>query len=294
MTKPNVALLGLGLMGTGMARRLLGAGFPLAVHNRTAAKAAPLAAEGARVAASPRDAAADADVVISMLADDAASRETWLGDRGALAGAREGTVLVESSTVSPPWVRELADAAAARGCHLIDAPVTGSRAQAASGELTFLVGGSAAALERARPALEVMGRRVVHVGPTGSGALLKLVNNFLSGTQAAALAEALALVERGGLDVATALDVLTNGAPGSPLVKTLAPRMTARDYTPNFHLSLMAKDLAYAGREAERHGVDLTLAATARAAYERAAAAGLGESDFSAVVEPMREPVPAR
>jgi 3-hydroxyisobutyrate dehydrogenase len=277
-----------------MARRLLGAGFPLAVYNRTAAKAAPLAAEGARVAESPLDAAADADIVVSMLADDAASRDTWLGDRGALAGAREGTVLVESSTVSPPWIRELADAAAARGCELIDAPVTGSKVQAASGELTFLVGGSAAALERARPALEVMGRRVVHVGPAGSGALLKLVNNFLSGTQAAALAEALALVERGGLDVATALDVLTNGAPGSPLVKTLAPRMTARDYTPNFHLSLMAKDLAYAGREAERHGVDLTLAATARAAYERAAAAGLGESDFSAVVEPMREPVPAR
>lgn len=290
-TRPDpapVALLGLGLMGAGMARRLLAAGFPVAVYNRTAAKAAPLAAAGARAAATPRDAAAGAAVVVAMVADDAASRALWLGDDGALAGAAADAVLVESSTLTPEWIAELAAAASARGCALLDAPVTGSRAQAEAGELNFLVGGDAAALDRARPALAAMSRSVVHVGPTGSGALLKLVNNFLSGVQAASLAEAIAIVERAGLDRDTALAVLTNGAPGSPIVKTLAARMTARDYAPNFHLSLMAKDLAYAERAAARHGVTLASAAAARAAFARAETAGLGERDFSAVVEPLR------
>ena len=133
-----------------------------------------------------------------------------------------------------------------------------------------------------------MGRSVTHVGPTGSGALLKLVNNFLCGVQAVSFAEGLALIERAGLDRDTALAVLTNGAPGSPIVKTMAARMTARDYAPNFHLSLMAKDLGYAQRAAARHGVQLASAATALAAFARAQEAGLGEADFSAVVEPIR------
>jgi 3-hydroxyisobutyrate dehydrogenase len=292
--RPKVAVLGLGLMGSGMAHRLVAAGFPVAVYNvavynRTAEKAAPLVAAGACLAATPRDAAAGAAIVVAMVADDAASRTLWLGKDGALAGAARGTVLIESSTVTPEWIAELAEAASRHRCALIDAPVTGSRAQAAAGELTFLVGGDAATLETARPALAAMGRSVVHVGPTGSGALLKLVNNFLCGVQAASLAEGLALVERAGLDRDTALAVLTNGAPGSPLVKTLSARMAARDYTPNFHLSLMAKDLAYAARAGERHGVRLTSAVTARVAFDRAAAAGLGERDFSAVVEPLRE-----
>src|SRR2546430_14038698 len=125
MSKTKVAILGLGLMGTGMARRLLGAGFPLAAYNRSAGRAAPLTAEGARVAASPREAASGAGVVIGMVADDAASRDIWLGDRGALAGATPGTILVESSTVSVGWVKALAAAAERQGCVLLDCPVTG-------------------------------------------------------------------------------------------------------------------------------------------------------------------------
>ena len=287
-TRPRVALLGLGLMGAGMARRLLGAGFPLAVYNRTARKADALAAEGARKATSPREAAVGAEIVVSMVADDAASRGVWLGDDGALSGASRGAVLIESSTVTLDWVAELAAAAAARGCELLDAPVTGSRAQAEAGELRFLVGGPAAALERARPALVAMGHAIVHVGPTGHGAVLKLLNNFLCGVQAAALAEAVSLIERSGVDERTAFDVLANGAPGSPLVKTFLARMGARDYTPSFHLSLMAKDLAYAERLAERQGAPLPSAAAARAAFERAAAAGLGDEDASAVIEVLR------
>ena len=288
MTQPGVAFLGLGLMGTGMARRLLGAGFPLSVYNRTADTAAPLGADGARVASSPREAAVDAQIIVSMVADDAASRSLWLGERGALDGMSAGTIIIESSTVTPTWIAELAKAAEAKGVDVLDAPVTGSKVQAASGALRFLIGGSAAALERARPVLAAMGQTVVHVGPTGSGALLKLINNFLAGVQAASLAEALALIERAGLDLDTATQVLLDGAPGSPLVQTLLPRMIARDYTPNFHLSLMGKDLAYAAQEGERRGVHLSTARAALGDFERATAAGHGMQDFSAVIEPLR------
>jgi 3-hydroxyisobutyrate dehydrogenase len=288
VTKPRVALLGLGLMGSGMARRLLAAGFPLAVYNRTASRVAPLAAEGAQAAASPREAAAGAAVAISMVADDAAARAVWLGERGALDGLARGSVIVECSTVTPSWIDELARAAAAKGCEVLDAPVTGSRTHAASGELLFLVGGSPAALETARPVLAAMARGVVHVGASGRGALLKLVNNFLCGVQAAALAEALGVIERSGLDRGQALEVLTAGAPGSPLVKTLSARMTAGDYTPHFLLRLMAKDMSYALAEGRRYDVSLSTAAAALKLFEQAITAGHGEQDFSAVVEPLR------
>jgi 3-hydroxyisobutyrate dehydrogenase len=292
MSRPRVALVGLGLMGSGMARRLLAAGFPLTVYNRSPERAAPLVAEGAHSAASPREAAARADVILSMVADDSASRAVWQGEHGALAGAARGSVLVESSTLTVGWIEELAREAATAGCELLDAPVTGSKVHAASGELCFLVGGSAAALEIARPVLSAMSRAVVHVGPTGRGALLKLVNNFLCGVQAASLAEALALIERSGLDRTKALEILTTGAPGSPLVKTLSGRMTAGDYTPNFLLKLMAKDMAYALGEGRRYGLSLSTVASALGLYERSIASGRGDEDFSVVVETLREAGP--
>jgi 3-hydroxyisobutyrate dehydrogenase len=295
--KPRVALLGLGVMGTGMAHSLLRAGFPLTVYNRNPAKAASLVTgTDARTAATPGEAASDADIIVSMVADDAASRAVWLGTEGALAGAKAGAVLIESSTVTAAWIRELADAVHARplaggaGLELLDAPVTGTRPHAEAGELLFLVGGSAAALERARPALTAMSRAIVHVGPTGSGALLKLVNNFVCGVQAVALAEALTLVERSGLDRDKALDLLTNGAAGSPLVKTLSARMTSGEFTPpNFTLQLMTKDMVYAQREAARSAVTLDTAACAQRLFERAIADGHAEEDFSSVVESVRQ-----
>jgi 3-hydroxyisobutyrate dehydrogenase len=290
MPETRVALIGLGLMGSGMARRLLGAGFPLTVWNRNPERAKALAAEGAHAAATPREAAARADVVLSMVADDAASRAVWLGDDGALAGATPGAVLVESSTVTVGWIGQLFREVAARGCELLDAPVTGSKPHAASGELVFLVGGSAAALESARPVLAAMSRSILHVGSTGRGALLKLVNNSMCGVQAASLAEALALIERSGLDRVKSLELLTTGAPGSPLVKTLSARMTARDYTPNFLLRLMAKDLSYALGEGRRYGLALSTVASALEVVDQAVAAGNGEEDFSALVEPLRRP----
>ncbi len=289
MSFPRVAFLGLGIMGGGMARRLLGAGFPLTVYNRSPARAAELAAAGARVGATPRAAADGAEIVFSMVADDVASREIWLGADGVLADIAPGAVLVECSTLTVAWVTELAQAAAARGGELVDAPVTGSKVAAAAGELNFLVGGSAAALERIRPALAAMSRSIKHLGPAGSGARVKLVNNFVCGVQVAALAEALAWIECSGLDRAAALAVLTEGAPGSPLVKQLATRMTAPDYTPNFLLRLMTKDLGYAISEAALQGRTLVTASAALERFRAAVAAGNGEQDMAAVIEPLRK-----
>lgn len=289
--RPRVAFLGLGLMGGGMAGRLAAAGFPLAVFNRDAAKAGSFATRGVRVAATPAEAAEGAELVFSMVADDVAARAVWLGESGALRSAGRGAVLVECSTVSVGWIRELDAAARGRdlGLAVLDAPVTGSRPHAAAGELTFLVGGPAEALERARSALETMGRAVWAVGPTGSGARLKLINNFLCGVQVAAFAEALVMVERGGLDRAAALTLLTGGAPGSPLVRAMAERMSAPPPgEPQFHLALMAKDLAYARGEAATTGLDLRTAGAALERFAAASAAGLGSRDLSAVVEHVR------
>jgi 3-hydroxyisobutyrate dehydrogenase len=288
MERPHVSVLGLGLMGSGMAHNLIRAGFPVTVYNRNREKAAPLGEAGARVARSPRDAAAEADVIVSMVADDQASRSVWLDEQGALAGVKPGALLIESSTVTVGWIEELAAAARAAGAVLVDAPVTGSRDQAEAGQVLFLAGGEAAAVERARPVLSAMGRGIVHVGATGGGALLKLVNNFMSGAQAAVLAEAITFVEQSGLDRTTALDVLLNGAPGSPLVKALTPRMTARDFTPYFNLRLMAKDLTYAKAEAARRGVSLDTATCVLELYQRAIDDGRGDRDFSAIVDAVR------
>ena len=288
MSLPSVAFLGLGIMGGGMTRRLLGAGVPLTVYNRNRAKAEALIPAGAKVADSPRAAAAGADIVIGMVSDDVVSRSLWLGESGALAGARPGPILIESSTLTVDWVRELAAAAAARGCEFVDAPVTGSKVQAASGELNFYVGGSAAALEKIRPVLTPMSRSISHLGPTGSGALLKLINNYLCAVEVAAFGEAVALIERSELDRTKALAVLMDGAAASGVTKTVVARMTAPDFTPNFMLKLMTKDIGYAIKEAAARGQNLATAATALEIFQRAVSAGHGEKDMAAIVEPMR------
>ena len=289
MTKQSVALLGLGTMGSGMAANLLKAGFPLTVWNRSRAKAEVSAAQGSRVAETPADAASGASVIVSMLADDVASRAVWLGKDGALAAAEKGAVLVDSSTVSPAWIAELAQAAEARGLELLDAPVTGSRMQAAGGQLTFLAGGSAEALAKAKPVLEAMSKEIVHLGPVGSGAKMKLINNFLCGVQVASLAEGLAWIERSGLDRERALAFLKGGAAGSPVFAGISARMAEHNYAVNFLLRLMAKDLLYAENEAARCDIDLTTAETARGLFEAAIAKGFGEVDMSAVIEPLRK-----
>jgi 3-hydroxyisobutyrate dehydrogenase len=285
MSKPRVAILGLGIMGGGMASRLLSMKFSVTVYNRTRERAEKYAPSGAFVAGTPREASARADVVIVMVADDVASRGIWLGPDGALAGAAPGTLLVDSSTISVSWVKELAAAAAQKQCEFLDAPVTGTKPHAASGELFFMVGGSAAGFNRAREVLSALGRKVLHLGPNGSGALIKLINNFVCGVEAASFSEAMALVSASGLDREKCISVLGNSALASPLIKRMLTSMGTNDFTPNFPLTLMAKDIGYAINEASRLGVPLQTALPALEVFKHAMEKGLGDQDFSAVVK---------
>jgi len=285
MSKPSIAILGLGIMGAGMARRLLAANFPLAVYNRNREKSVPFGTDGAFVASSPREAASRAQIVLSMVSDDSASRNVWLGENGALNGATANSLLIESSTLSVGWIQELAAKAAERQCQFLDAPVTGTKPHAESGQLLFLVGGSADALDAARSVFSVLGRDVVHLGPTGSGALMKLVNNFLCGVQAASFGEAMSLVDAGGLDRDKAISILNGGAPGSGILKRIADRMAANDFSPTFALRWMAKDVTYALADASARGVSLQTASAALSVLQQAIAQGHGDEDFAAVTK---------
>lgn len=292
MSKQRVALLGIGTMGRGMAANLLKAGFPLTIYNRTRAKAEPFAAQGATIANTPAEAAKGADVVISILADDNASREAWLGKDGALAAMSPGSTIVECGTLSPSWIAELDKKTRERGVGLVEAPVTGSRPQAESGQLTFLCGTDDVKLDKVRAVLEPMSKAVVHLGPIGSGGQLKLINNFLCAVQVASFAEALAWIERTNLNRAQALEMLKTGAPGSGIFNAMSERMIARTYEVNFLLRLLNKDVRYAQAAAAEHGVTLTTAATTEKLFDKAEQQGLGEKDMSAVVEVLRNNKP--
>jgi 3-hydroxyisobutyrate dehydrogenase len=286
--KPSIALLGLGTMGRGMAANLLKAGFPLTVWNRTKAKAEFLTHTAAKVADNPAQAAKNSAVVLAILADDAASRAAWLGQNGALAAMHSGSIALECSTLSPDWIRELREAVTNRGLRIAEAPVTGSRTQAEAGQLNFLVGADEETLAAVTPVLKCMSKEILHLGPIGSGAQLKLINNFLCAVQVTSFAEALVWMERTELRLDSALDFLKRGAPGSGIVAAMSERMTHRTYDVNFLLRLMAKDLRYARAAAAQLGIDVSTSSPAQDLFRQAEDLGLGEKDMSAVVEVVR------
>jgi 3-hydroxyisobutyrate dehydrogenase len=285
-TMQRVALLGIGIMGSGMAANWLKAGFALTVYNRTRSKAEPLSAQGARVANSPQEAAQDADIIVSMVTDDNASREVWLGENGALNGVRPNTLIIESSTVTPNWIRELATYVEAKNCEMLDVPVTGSKAAAANAQLVLLVGGSAETLERARPALAAISREINHLGEIGMGATWKLINNMMAAVHLAVLAEGLALAEKTGLDVQQVAALTSDSASASPMVKGKLPRIMEHNYSdPDFALSNILKDVTYAGILAEQVDIPLNVVHAAAQLYQQAVDQGLGNQDLSAVAE---------
>jgi 3-hydroxyisobutyrate dehydrogenase len=248
-----------------------------------------LAEQDAQVADTPRKAAQDADVIAAMVGDDPASRAVWLGDDGALAGAKPGAILVECSTLTPDWVRELAAQARARGCDLLDAPVTGSKAAAANGQLNLFVGGEAATLEKARPALEAISKQIFHLGPVATGATWKLINNMMTAMSLVAVSEGLALAEKAGFDLQQVAPLILNGPASSPAIQMKMPRLTERRYDdPDFSLRWMHKDMRYALVLAAQMGVRLSAAEAAAEVYERACAKVSDELDFAAVVEAVR------
>ena len=282
----RVAMIGLGTMGAGMASNWLAKGFAVSVYNRTRAKAEPLAAKGARVAATPREAAEGADFVAAMVADDAVSRGMWTGPDGALAGLKRGAIAIESSTLTPDWIKELAELVRAKGGDLLDAPVGGSRAAANDGKLVFFVGGDAATLAKARAALEAVGQAVHHLGPTGAGATWKLINNVMGAAHLAVASEGLALAAKAGLDLAQVTELMRTGVSSSPMVINKIGRMTERNYTaPDFSLKLMLKDVGYAEQLAGELGLTLDMVSATGSVFRRGGAKGLGEFDVAAVIE---------
>jgi 3-hydroxyisobutyrate dehydrogenase len=279
----TVAFIGLGAMGSRMAMNLHAAGHQLRVYNRDRAKAKPFADKGCEVCESPAAAARGADFAVSIVADDAATRAVMLGADGAIAGASAGTVLVDSSTNTPGMAREVAKAAAAKGCRYLDAPVSGSLAQAQGRELVFMVGGDRAAFDKAQALLGAMGRLAKHMGASGAGATIKLVNNMLSGTVTAALAEAAQVVEAAGVEREAALEILGEGAAGSRLLKAKLPKMFKRDFTAQFQLALMEKDLRYFVSLAQELDRPAPVAALVRSQFQAARLGALGKLDSSAV-----------
>lgn len=277
-------------MGSGMAARLLGAGHAVIVHNRTPERAAPLRALGATVAATPRDTATDADAVLVMVADDEASRAIWLGPDGVLAGHPEaGAFAVECSTVSHGWAVELATTAHRAGWRPLDCPVTGLPDAAAAGELTLLVGADPDDLAAAGPLLAPLATNVVRFGPPGAGTAYKLIVNMLGAVQIGSAAEALALAERAGLDLAQVVATLATSQAASPQVVRTTRRMLAGDPdNVTFSGDLRRKDTAYAARLAADHGLGLPFVATALDGLAALNAAGRGTADETAIIEIAR------
>ena len=268
---PRIAFIGLGRMGHGMAGRYLDAGFNVAVWNRSKAKAQDLIARGARWATSPEDAAIDADAVVTMVADDEASRRVWLGNDGAAATMKPGTLAIECSTVSYAHALALSRELHERGLIYIDCPVTGLPEAAASGKLTLLVGANPADLETARPYLAPLATTIRHFGAVGTGTVFKLINNLLGAVQIASLAEGIAIAEQAGLDMTLVAEALATGAVASPQVIRHSKRMITRDFSgASFTAALRRKDADYAVALAETLLAGVPVGRAALAAYDRA------------------------
>lgn len=287
----RIAVIGTGRMGAAMVGRLAGAGHHLTVHNRTRAKAEAVAARHeAAVAPTPREAVREADVVLVSLADDAAVTAAYGGPDGLVAGLAAGQVVADTSTVDPETLRGLEAAVVAAGAALLDTPVSGSVSTVEAGALLVMAGGDASALERARPALEAIASRIVHLGPLGAGATMKLVVNAMVHALNGALAEALVLAEKAGLDRASAYDVIAASAVGAPFVTYKRDAYLSPEATPvAFALNLVAKDLALADALAARVAAPMPQLATNREVVRRAVAAGLGDADLSALATLLRQ-----
>jgi 3-hydroxyisobutyrate dehydrogenase-like beta-hydroxyacid dehydrogenase len=287
----RVAVVGTGRMGSAMARAMARGGAQVVLYNRTRERCEALAAElGAHVAGSAAEAAAAADIAITMLADGPAVSATWGGPNGLVAGARSGSVLVDMSTVPPDTLAPFEVAARERGAGILDAPVSGSVGLAESGQLTIMAGGSAEDLERARPALELVAKQVTHVGALGSGAALKLAVNALIFALANAVSEALVLAERSGIDRSMAYEVFASSAAGAPFVGYKRDAYVDPDEAPvAFSLDLASKDLRLITELADRLGVPMAQARVNQALISEAAAHLGADRDFSAVASHLRE-----
>ncbi|RNI29417.1 NAD(P)-dependent oxidoreductase [Rufibacter immobilis] len=281
----NIGFIGLGIMGSRMAANLQKAGHNLVVYNRTAQKAEALVAKGATLASTPEEVGKQCRVIFTMLATPDAVEEAALGQHGFLKEMPGNSLWIDSSTVNPSFSVRMAKAAQKMGHRFLDAPVSGSLKPAETGQLVFLVGGAAQDLQEVRPLLDAMGKDVLHIGDHGQGSSMKIVNNMLFGQIMGAFAEALKLGTSLGITEETLCQTLLNGPGGAPFLKLKQEKLLTRDFSPEFPLEWLHKDLHLAGVTAYEQGIALPTLHTVKEVFAMAKQAGLGEQDFSAVYD---------
>ncbi len=281
--KQTVGFIGLGMMGASMAEHILAGGHGLVVFNRTRARADALLSIGARWAASPGEVAAASDVVITIVGYPKDVEDIYLGEGGIVARSRPGTILIDMTTSSPELAERIDTAANANGLLALDAPVSGGDVGAKAGKLAIMVGGDHEVYLRALPILELMGGKIMHMGPAGAGQHTKMANQIAIASTMMGVSESLAYAEAAGLDRPTLIELIGTGAAGSFLLGFLGPRMVAGDYAPGFFVNHFVKDLGIALGEAERMGIALPGLALAKSLYDRLVAGGFGEEGTQAL-----------
>ncbi|MBA2442958.1 MAG: 2-hydroxy-3-oxopropionate reductase [Rubrobacter sp.] len=285
----KIGFIGLGIMGRPMARNLMGAGYELVVYNRSPEKARELADEGAAAAGSPREVAESCGTVITMLPDSPEVEEVLAGEGGVFEGLREGSLVVDMSTISPVVTRELAEEARKRGASMLDAPVSGGEPGAVGGTLSIMVGGEEGDFERARPLLDVLGGTVTHVGEVGAGQVVKACNQVVVALTIEAVSEALVLGSKAGVDPAKVLDVLSGGLAGNKVMEAKREHFLGHDFEPGFKVELHHKDLGIALATGREYGVPLPVTAIVDQMLEESKAKGRGGRDHSALLALLEE-----
>lgn len=283
----RIGFIGLGIMGRGMAANLLRAGFGVTVWNRTAERMAPLVEMGATAGQHPADVAAQSDIIIICVSDTPDVQAVVLGEDGVAQGAQPGALLIDCSTISPQATKEMAAQLAEQGIHWLDAPVSGGSEGAANGTLSIMVGGEAAQFERATPVLQAMGRTITHVGPTGAGQTVKLVNQILVVVTMLGVGEALLFAEAGGLDLEKTLTAVSGGAAGSWSLSNRGPQMINRDWRPGFTIDLQQKDLRLVLEAADQFGAPALGTSLVFQLYRTLQQQGLGSEGNHAIVKAL-------
>jgi 3-hydroxyisobutyrate dehydrogenase-like beta-hydroxyacid dehydrogenase len=285
----SIGFIGLGIMGQPMALNLVKAGYPVTAFNRTRNKAEPLERAGAHIAPTPAQAASQADIVMTIVSDTAAMEEIVNGKDGILATIRPGTVLIDSSTISPVASRRFASAVAARGASMLDAPVTGSKHGAEKGELTFMIGGDRNTLERVMPILKVLGKKHIYCGRQSLGLAAKLAQNAIQATMVEVFCEGFVLAAKAGVQPQTMFEIIQSSLARSNLTDFKAPFIFKGDFTPYFPLKLMRKDLQLALEAAYAQNVPMPTTAAVKEVYSAAQAQGKGDLDYAAVITFLEE-----
>jgi 3-hydroxyisobutyrate dehydrogenase-like beta-hydroxyacid dehydrogenase len=280
----RVGFIGIGLMGSQMSRRILEAKYPLTVWNRKKEKAGALISAGAKWADSPKAVAQASDLVITMVTDSGASEEVICGKNGVLEGAHPGLILIDMGSIAPEMSRSIAERARSRLVPMLDAPVTGNPKVASEGKLGIMVGGPKETFDACLPIFEKMGIKIIHVGENGKGTTLKLINNLIMGVALEAVAEALVLASKAGIDPQKVLEITSVGGARTGAMETRGPRMIKHDFSPHFSISNMHKDLSGALKLAEEVGASLPAASIAREILRAAKSQGKGDLDSCSVI----------